>query len=100
MKNLSDKYLLMIHVKKKYSETKPTKYNRYVRRLSRLLRSSTEGKHYKGFFTCCCGKRSDNCDIILKGGVITNSLAMHYLLHHYDEVPKTELEKISKLSKK
>jgi hypothetical protein len=53
----------------------------------------------KGFHVCGCGNAaSGNHDYKLPGGLITNSLAMHYLAYHRDEVPESELVKIEGLN--
>jgi hypothetical protein len=56
-----------------------------------------EGNAFKGVHTCCCGMRSLNQDYLLPGGFITNSLSLHYLMYHRDEVPESELAKVRKL---
>ena len=50
-----------------------------------------------GVHFCTCGAASDNVDWILPTGHITNSLAVHYLEFHRDEIPQKELEKVRKL---
>ncbi len=49
--------------------------------------------HY-GYHECVCGERSDAIDWILHTGQITNSLAVHYLEYHREEVPPGEMEKV------
>lgn len=49
---------------------------------------------YFGLHKCVCGAMSDASDWILPTGQTTNSLAVHYLEYHRDEVPKAELEKV------
>ena len=50
-----------------------------------------------GVHFCTCGAASDNVDWILPTGQLTNSLAVHYLEFHRDEIPEGELEKVRKL---
>ena len=52
---------------------------------------------YKGFHECSCGVMSETFDIRLPSGHLTNSLAMHYLEFHRDEVPASEIAKIRAL---
>ena len=52
---------------------------------------------YRGWHFCKCGARSEHNDYILHTGQITNSLAVHYLEYHRDEVPEGEIEKVLKL---
>lgn len=56
---------------------------------------------YKGWHTCVCGVCSDNNDHFVAtvdgGEYLTNSLAVHYLMFHRDEVPESELEKVRSL---
>lgn len=68
-----------------------------TRRMAAALRSVTEtgilaedgvfypGVNSKGVHLCSCGAVSKSHDLRLVGGVITNSLAVHYLAHHRDE---------------
>jgi len=50
-----------------------------------------------GVHECVCGERSHGCDYKISENCATNSLAVHYLRWHRDEVPKSELLKIDKL---
>jgi hypothetical protein len=50
------------------------------------------GIRYRGFHICVCGAQSSNTDYILPGGHMTNSLCIHYLAWHRDEVPDRDLE--------
>lgn len=52
---------------------------------------------YCGFHWCVCGTASKNYDSILTSGMRTNSLCVHYLAHHREEVPQAELEKVAQL---
>lgn len=58
------------------------------------LASKTTGILWRGFHVCKCGVRSSNTDYILPGGMITNSLCVHYLAFHRDEVPEEEVTKV------
>lgn len=51
-----------------------------------------------GFQRCSCGVTSDNVDYELSDRIITNSLCVHYLAWHRQEVPQTELNKVLSLS--
>ena len=51
-----------------------------------------------GFQRCSCRVTSDVVDYELSDGVITNSLCVHYLAWHRQEVPQTELDKVLSLS--
>lgn len=50
---------------------------------------------YRGFHVCACGAVSDNHDHFIGsgGGLLTNSLCIHYLAFHRSDVPKEELDK-------
>lgn len=48
---------------------------------------------FMGVHFCNCGTRSDNGDWSVRG-MQTNSLLLHYVRYHRDEVPKSELEKL------
>ena len=48
----------------------------------------------RGWHTCVCGTASTNVTHQLSDGRVTNSLCVHYLAYHRDEVPRTELAKV------
>lgn len=50
-----------------------------------------------GVHRCTCGALSDSSDWLLPNGQLTNSLALHYLRYHRDEVPDSELAKVMAL---
>lgn len=52
---------------------------------------------YMGHHNCVCGAGSTAFDYKLTENLFTNSLAIHYLVWHRQEVPSTELEKIRTL---
>lgn len=57
-----------------------------------------EGVGYKGTHTCSCNVRSSNRDYLLPHGEMTNSLAVHYLAYHRDEISEEQLERVDTLS--
>lgn len=57
----------------------------------------TEGVGTLGWHTCACGARSSSKDYLLPNGYITNSLCLHYLAWHRNEVPQSELDKVASL---
>lgn len=51
-----------------------------------------------GWHTCCCRARSDNTEHVLENMQSqTNSLCIHYLAWHRQEVPQSELDKVALL---
>jgi hypothetical protein len=56
-----------------------------------------EGAATMGHQTCACGAQSTPVDYVLNSGFITNSLCIHYLAWHRNEVPKSELDKVGSL---
>jgi hypothetical protein len=53
--------------------------------------------YFKGVHYCKCGATSSNQNYTVTLGdkkYVTNSLAMHYLEYHRDEVPESEISKI------
>jgi hypothetical protein len=52
------------------------------------------GNGWRGWHTCSCGAMSGNHDLLLANGMVTNSLAVHYLAKHRLEVPQAELRKV------
>lgn len=55
------------------------------------------GDRTKGWHTCSCGATSSNVDYLVSVSphpVVTNSLCIHYLQYHSDEIPQTDLKTI------
>ncbi len=94
MHNTSMRYLLQIEPKGKKS-IYPSN-DLITEKMERLLRSATRGKACKGTHKCICGERSTNYSLFIRG-YITNSLAVHYLRWHRDEVPRLEIEKVKNI---
>lgn len=53
---------------------------------------------YRGFHVCNCGASSKNYDMMLSNGEQTNSLCIHYLAYHRDEVSEEQISKVMKLN--
>lgn len=68
-----------------------------TRKMTAAYRRSTKGPTFRGWHTCACGVHSDNSEHKLPSGLETNSLCIHYLAFHRDEVPAAELEKVGQL---
>jgi len=68
-----------------------------TRKMTAALRLGVPGIRYRGFHTCVCGAHSTNCDFTLPNGEQTNSLSIHYLAYHRDEIPKEQLQKVLEL---
>jgi hypothetical protein len=47
---------------------------------------------FAGVHSCYCGAISSCVDQFLPAGEVTNSLCIHYLAHHRDEVPVTDID--------
>lgn len=89
--------MLFIEPQNKDLPEYPT-YDELTTKVSRALNKSAQnGVYYKGVHFCKCGASSTNYDLILPNGQITNSLALHYMAYHRDEVPEYELKKVRKL---
>lgn len=55
---------------------------------------------YRGFHACACRAASDNKDhwVGPGEGLLTNSLCIHYLAFHREDVPLEELTKVQSLT--
>jgi len=64
-------------------------------------RRDTESR-YRGFHRCICGACSSNTDHLITDAngneLLTNSLCIHYLAYHREELPESELEKVRALT--
>jgi len=92
MIDLSDKYLLMVEPTRPATEPIRDELTALAEKVYAASRDSDV--RCKGFHLCACGECSDNADHILPGGVITNSLMVHYVQCHRDEIPLAELGKL------
>jgi len=97
MVKLDDEHLLFIEPKLTAS-TKPINDD-LSKRLAEYLKNKRPGDAvYAGYHRCVCGVQSTNRNYFVKIGgkeYKTNSLALHYIQHHRNEVPQTEIGKIS-----
>lgn len=62
-----------------------------------LARGEKHGPEWRGVHRCKCGAHSTNVNYKLPNGMITNSLAVHYVAWHRSDVPASELNKIMAL---
>ena len=92
MIDLSDRYLLMIEPQK--PETAPVIDELTALAIAVFDTARSDGTRYRGVHRCVCGATSDNTNWILPSGHITNSLMVHYVARHRDEVPESEIEKL------
>ena len=87
----SNDYLLMIEPIRATSNP----INDELTELAKKVLSLSKWKRaFRGFHRCSCGKNSDNKEHILPDGRITNSLIVHYISEHRQEVPEDEIRKL------
>jgi hypothetical protein len=91
---LDDKHLMMIEPE---NFVKDVVLDSYTAAATYVLATAVTGNRYRGWHRCKCGRNSDNVDWILPTGHITNSLLVHYVQDHRDEVPQSELDKLSEI---
>ncbi|MBI3072650.1 MAG: hypothetical protein HYY84_11100 [Deltaproteobacteria bacterium] len=64
-----------------------------------LVNGKIEDIMFMGWHECVCGAMSDNTNHVLPDSSMeTNSLCIHYLAWHREEVPAREIEEVKKLS--
>ena len=69
-----------------------------TRKMTAAYRSAeSDGMCWRGFHVCRCGVNSTNHDFILPNGQQTNSLCVHYLAFHREDIPEAELAKVAAL---
>lgn len=68
-----------------------------TRRMASALFLGEPGPGYRGFHTCSCGVHSSNCNYTLPNGETTNSLCVHYLAFHREDVPQEQLDRVAAL---
>lgn len=96
MIDLDDDHILMIEPKGAPS-AEPV-IDDVTRRFTAAYRASKPGsRRYRGWHDCTgagCQATSDNADHYITAGMMTNSLAIHYLACHRADVPRSEIEKV------
>lgn len=93
MIDLSEKYLMMIEPVGAAGERIIDKWTALA---WALLDGAKTRNRFRGFHVCRCGIPSDNAEWILPDGVITNSLLVHYVARHRNEIPVSELAKLER----
>jgi hypothetical protein len=69
-----------------------------TRKMAGAFRQAPDnGRSWRGCHICACGAVSSNTDYVLPNGEETNSLCVHYLAYHRDELPKEQLAKVAAL---
>jgi len=84
----------LLYIEPKGVPSKEPLIDDLTKKMTECFRQASPKDYYKGFHECCCGASDSACDFTLKSGIITNSLCVHYLAFHRDEVPRTELAKL------
>jgi hypothetical protein len=68
-----------------------------TRKMCGAFRAARQSEHaYGGIHVCFCGACSSNCNYYLPSGEMTNSLCVHYVAHHREEVPLEALAAIDR----
>jgi hypothetical protein len=58
-----------------------------------------ENNSFRGVHSCSCGEHGGSRDYLLKNGMITNSLCIHYIKCHRNEICENDYLKIKELMK-
>lgn len=69
-----------------------------TRKMTASFRKARLGTCYLGRHKCACGAISSDADHILPNGWKTNSLCVHYLAYHRDEIPEEQIAKVALLT--
>ena len=84
--------LLMIEPTRDAHEPIEDEYTQLAR-LAWAEAVASKNRFYCGVHRCICGERNDNRMWTVRGWV-TNSLLVHYVREHRDEVPETDIAKL------
>ena len=105
MIDLSEKMLL--YIEPQYQKSDFPILDELTQKMAGAFKDYKTGSGYQGHFmqdamtmgeqTCVCGSKSSNVDYLLPSNFITNYLCVHYLAWHRNEVPQSELDKVSSL---
>jgi len=66
-------------------------------KMTYAIRKSNKILGFSGEHRCVCGALNDGFHY-LYGKMLTNSLAVHYMAFHRDEVPQAEIEKVKAIN--
>ncbi len=91
---IDDEHLLMIEPENAATDPLGDDLTELARR---VFATCKPGTRWRGWHTCVCGIRSGSTDLVLPDGTVTNSLMVHYVDCHRDEVPESELKKLRRL---
>jgi len=94
MINLNNPHLLFIEPSSAIS--KEPVIDDLTRKMATALKNGKVCENWMGVHTCACGANSTASNYNVENGLKTNSLAVHYLMWHRNEVPESELKKVGK----
>lgn len=94
---LDDGYFMMIEPKQDCQEPIYDDITSSAELLEKVL---VQKNSYRGWHKANCGRQSDNHDWICPNGMITNSLMLHYITYHRNEVPESEIKKLERMYNK
>ena len=96
---MSDVGLLFIEPQNPASE-KPV-IDELACKMAAALTASTPSKfNTHGVHFCICGAHSDTRNYVVPNEAATNTLCVHYLAYHRDEVPQSQLDRVAALDVK
>lgn len=94
---ITDNGILYIEPKR-YCSKKPV-IDIFTKKMTAAYNKAVPCKdRYRGVHRCSCGVTSENYDVVLSNGEQTNSLCIHYLAYHRDEVSEEQLSKVMSLN--
>jgi len=88
---------LLLYIRPTQPASKKPVEDELTAKMRALLAVAQKGTCWRGWHTCVCGEHSTTYDLVLPDGTITNSLAVHYLAYHRDEVPESEIDKLNRI---
>ena len=91
MINLDNSHLMMIEPKNQATHPIDDDLTAMAQKVFTSAKPTTR---YRGWHRCICGANSDNADWELPNGQITNSLLVHYVRYHRNEIPQSEIDKL------
>lgn len=85
---------LLLFIEPEHTVELPGVEDELTAKMKRLFERARVCESWMGFHRCRCGCHSTASNYMLPGGLITNSLCVHYLEFHRSEVPESELAKL------
>jgi len=95
---MNETYRMVLYLEPCKDRTAKPIIDGLTRKITASLRKAKNVNGMFGWHTEPCGCNSSCCDHQLPNGLVTNSLAIHYIAFHRHEIPTEDIELIEALA--